>query len=151
MKTSLTIRWRRVLGALTGVLGFGGCFLTSCAKMYGCPSTDYKLVGDVKDVRRNPIPGIRVVFDRFPEDKEYGKDTLYTDQSGHFEKDLPDAYWNEGSIVKFEDVDGSENGSFRTKVLSNDELEFKQTKKGDGKWYSGAFDVRADAVLEDED
>ena len=151
MMTGLNINWRRALGALMGVLGFGGCFLTSCAKMYGCPSADYKLVGDVKDVRRNPIPGIRVVFDRFPEDKTNGKDTLYTDVKGHFEKDLPDFMWDETSIVKFEDVDGSENGSFRTRILANEDLVFEQTKKGDRKWYSGAFDVRADAVLEDED
>ena len=139
------------MGDLLGVLGFSGCFLTICAKMYGCPSADYKLVGDVKDVRKNPIPGIRVVFDRYPEDEKYGKDTLYTDVKGHFEKDIPDPFWNEGSIVKFEDVDGNENGSFRTRILANEDLVFERTKKGDRKWYSGAFDVHADAVLEEED
>ena len=151
MITRLNISWRRVLGNLLGVLGFSGCFLTSCAKMYGCPSTDYKLVGDVKDVRTNPIPGIRVVFDRYPEDEKYGKDTLYTDAKGHFERVLPDFDWNEGAIVKFEDVDGSENGSFRTKILANEDLVFERTKQGDRKFYSGAFDVHADAVLEEED
>lgn len=151
MMTGLNINWRRALGALMGVLGFGGCFLTSCAKMYGCPSADYKLVGDVKDVRRNPIPGIRVVFDRYPQDEKHGKDTLYTDEKGHFEKDLPGFMWDESSIVKFEDVDGSENGSFRTKILANEDLVFERTKNGDRKFYSGAFDVHADAVLEDED
>ena len=151
MTTKLNNSWMRVLGALMGVLGFGGCFVTSCRKEYGCPSADYKLVGDVKDVRRNPIPGIRVVFDRFPEDETYGKDTLYTDAKGHFEKDLPDYMWDSGSIVKFEDVDGNENGSFRTKVLTDAELVFEQTKKGDRHWYSGAFDVHADAILEEDD
>ena len=151
MMTRLIINWRRVLGNLLGVLGFGGCFLISCEKMYGCPSADYKLVGDVKDVRTNPIPGIRVVFDRYPENEKNGKDTLYTDAKGHFEKDLPDYDWNEGSIVKFEDVDGSENGSFRTKILANEDLVFERTKKGDKNFYNGAFDVHADAILEDED
>ena len=86
MMTRLNISWRRVLGNLLGVLGFSGCFLISCTKMYGCPSADYKLVGDVKDVRTNPIPGIRVVFDRYPENEKNGKDTLYTDAKGHFER-----------------------------------------------------------------
>ena len=151
MMTRLNISWRRVLGNLLGVLGFSGCFLISCTKMYGCPSADYKLVGDVKSVRKNPIPGIRVVFDRYPENEKYGKDTLYTDAKGHFEKDLPDYDWNEGSIVKFEDVDGAENGSYRTKILTKDNLVIEQTEKGDNHWYEGAFSVHADAVLEEED
>ena len=151
MMTRLNISWRRVLGNLLGVLGFSGCFLISCTKMYGCPSADYKLVGDVKDVRTNPIPGIRVVFDRYPENEKYGKDTLYTDAKGHFEKDLLDYDWNEGSIVKFEDVDGAENGSYRTKILTKDNLVIEQTEKGDNHWYEGAFSVHADAVLEEED
>ena len=151
MITRLNISWRRALGNLLGVLGFSGCFLISCAKMYGCPSADYKLVGDVKDVRKNPIPGIRVVFDRYPEDEKYGKDTLYTDAKGHFERDLPDFDWNEGAIVKFEDVDGAENGSYRTKILTKDNIVIEQTEKGDNHWFEGAFSVHADAVLEEED
>ena len=119
--------------------------------MYGCPSADYKLVGDVKDVRTNPIPGIRVVFDRYPDNEKYGKDTLYTDAKGHFEKDLPDFDWNEGSIVKFEDVDGTAHGTFKTKVLTASELDIKRTRQGDKHWYSGEYTIQADAVLEEEE
>ena len=154
MKTKLINGWKWLLGAVLGVLGFEGCEeigLFRCE--YGEPHADYKLVGDVKNVRKNPIPGIRVVFDRSPEmeNGESRKDTLYTDANGHFEKDLPDYYWHNGAIVKFEDVDGTENGSYRTKILVNDDLVKEQTKKGDRRWYEGAFTFRADVILEEED
>ena len=52
--------WRWLLGVLLGVLGFSGCFSTACRKEYGCPSADFKLVGDVKDADGKGIEGIRV-------------------------------------------------------------------------------------------
>ena len=150
MKTAPGKGWKWLLGALLGVLGFSGCFSTACKKEYGCPNADFKLVGDVKDANGKGIEGIRVVYDRRPEE-EWGKDTLYTDEKGHFEKDVEDVYMFSGSLVKFDDVDGPENGSYRSKTLTNEDLVFEQTKKGDKHWYRGAYSVHADATLEEED
>ena len=155
MKSALTNSWKWLLGGLLTLLGFSNVFV-SCKKEYGCPYADYKLVGDVKDTNGKPIEGIRVVFDRNPayqgEYKGEDTDTLYTDAQGHFEKlRTSDSFWSTSTIAKFEDVDGAEHGSFKTKVLTNDELVMEQTSKGDRHWYGGVFTVHADATLEEED
>ena len=150
---SLNKSWKWLLGSLLALLGFSNVFV-SCKKEYGCPSADYKLAGDVKDSNGKPIEGIRVVFDRNPayqgEHKGDDTDTLYTDAKGHFEKlRVSDTYWSTSTIAKFEDVDGAVHGSYKTKVLTNDELVMEQTKKGDGNWYGGVYTVHADATLEE--
>jgi len=120
--------------------------------MYGQPSADYKLVGDVKDQKGNPIEGIRVVVAPRPE-SVYDNDTLYSDRNGHFEKERLIYSWPDDLKdvkVVFTDVDGVENGSFKTKELLRSSLEVKQTGKADGDWYDGAFTVKADAVLEED-
>lgn len=151
MKTALTKGWRWLLGILVSILGFEGCDKIGLFRCeYGEPHADYKLIGDVKDTKGNPIKGIRVVYDRLPEEEEWGKDTLYTDQKGHFEKDVENVFWHSGSLVKFEDADGAENGSYRSKTLTQEDLVFEQTKKGDKHWYSGAYSVHADAILEED-
>lgn len=151
MKTAFVKGWKWLLGVVLGMLGFNGCERIGLFRVeYGQPHADFKLIGDVTDTKGNPIPGIRVVYDRMPEREFLGKDTLYTDQKGHIEKDLPDHYWMNGTVIKFEDVDGAENGTYKTKVLREDDFEVEQTKKGDKKWYEGAFTVHADAVLEED-
>ena len=153
MKTKINKCWKWLLGAVLGALGFESCDkILDIPQEYGQPYSEYKLIGDVKNVRKNPIPGIRVVFDRyFEEVEEHAYDTLYTNADGHFEKALLVDYLGESCSVKFEDVDGAENGSYRTKILTKDDLVIEQTKKGDNNWYEGAFSVHADAVLEEED
>lgn len=159
MKARLNRAWQFVLGILMSVLGFTGCEkfgLFRCE--YGQPHADFKLLGDVKDATGKGIPGIRVVVrpqtnPEYEEQETWENDTLYSDAKGHFEQerlkhDWPDDLAN--ATVKFEDVDGSANGSFRTKVLTREDLTVERAKKGDGRWYSGAFTVRADAVLEED-
>ena len=155
MKTALVKGWKWFLGALLGILGFSGCEefgLFRCE--YGEPHADFKLIGDVKDVRGKGIEGIRVVF-RGGRDEEdiWENDTLYTDTKGHFEREGLKHYWPDQAkeaSVKFEDVDGSAHGSYKTKVLQPSELTVEQTKKGDGHWYSGVYTIRADVTLEEE-
>ena len=152
---SLAQGWKWLLGGLLALLGFSGCGKLGIFRCeYGSPHSDYKLVGDVKDSKGNPIKGIRVVFDRNPEyeEKYTANDTLYTDTKGHFEiEQASSVRLFETAIVKFEDVDGAENGSFKTKILTDEEMVKEKTKKGDGKWYGGVYTVHADAVLEEED
>ena len=153
MISTLKKGWKWLLGAVLGMLGFSGCQELGMFKdMYGSPYAYYKLVGDVKDTMGNPIKGIRVVYDRVPEDEKLGKDTLYTDTKGHVEKEKAETvFWNTKAVVRFDDVDGSGNGSFRSKVLTYDDMTSEKTKKGDGQWFGGEYTVHADAVLEEED
>lgn len=153
MKNALKISWSRLLGAVLGILGFGGCFVTSCRKEYGCPSADYKLVGEVKDAKGNGIEGIRVVYRPFAGNEEiWANDTLYSDAKGHFERERLKSYSydTQNASVIFEDVDGSEHGSFKTKVVERDDLVIEQSGKGDKHWYYGEYTIRAEAVLEED-
>ena len=152
MKSALGKGWKWLLGLFMGLLGFSGCGKLGIFRTeYGSPYANYKLLGDVRDGKGNPIRGIRVVYDRLPEDQTGWKDTLYTDPKGHFEKDLSDFMLMKGTVVRFDDVDGEANGSYRSQVLTDQEMEIVQTKKGDKKWFEGAFTIQADAVLEEDD
>ena len=140
------------LGALLGILGFSGCFVTACKKEYGCPTADFKLVGDVKDSEGRGIEGIRVVFRAIPDEQGTRNDTVYSDAKGHFGKERLSHTSPDGArtaSVKFEDVDGSTNGTYKTRILSHDELNVEQTQKGRN-WYSGEFTIHAEAVLEED-
>lgn len=154
MKTAIFRQGKWLLGALLGILGFGGCNPSRYFRCeYGVPRADFKLIGDVKDSQGKGIEGIRVVFQP-SKDNVYDNDTIYSDAKGHFEierlrHDWPDDV--KDATVKFEDVDGSAHGSFKTKTLERSQLTVGQDQDGDGNWYSGGYTVRADAVLETED
>ena len=152
----MKINWKYTVGSLLALLGFGSCERISniggglC--MYGQPMANFKFIGDVKDAEGKAIPGIRVVV--APEEDSWLNDTLYTDQAGHVEKDRLTYDWPDEMVhakIKFEDVDGEANGTFKTKEMLHGEFEVKQTKKGDGEWYEGDYTVQANAVLEKEE
>ena len=152
---SLSKGWKWLLGSLLALLGFSGCGKLGIFRCeYGQPHADYKLIGDVKDAKGNPIKGIRVVFAPNPmEERGCDNDTIYSDAKGHFEVERLRHDWPDDlkdAVVKFEDVDGGENGSYKAKELSRSDLDVKQSQKGDGSWYDGAFTVTANATLEED-
>jgi len=154
MKTALVNGWKWLLGAIMGLCGFSGCnHIGNIRCEYGVPNADFKLVGDVKDKTGKGIEGIRVVFRAVEdEDDTWENDTLYTDAKGHFEQERLKHDWPDGAekaSVKFEDVDGSAHGSYKTKILSRPDLTVEQTKKGSG-WNSGSYTISANAVLEED-
>ena len=117
---------------------------------YGCPSAVFKFKGEASDEQGNPVPGIRIAVLPNGEEAEYFRpDTLFTGTDGKVDTVL--TYdWPEykDMAVKFEDVDGAENGSFESKVLKGDALTIEQTGEGSGHWYEGEFTITAKAVLE---
>ena len=158
MKAALGNGWKWLLGIFMSLLGFAGCGKLGIFRTeYGCPSADFKLVGDVKDAKGKGIEGIRVVFKPYPLEQNEGNhhmyDTLYSDAQGHFEKERLKYDWPdnlEEASIEFEDVDGSAHGAFKTKELKRGELTLDQTTKGDKHWYSGEYTIKADAVLEED-
>ena len=156
MKTALSKGWKYLMGGVLTLLGFGSCEnIIDYPCEYGEPFAYFKLIGDVKDAKGKGIEGIRVVVNPVSDEEEtWENDTLYSDSKGHFEKERLKHDWPDEmkkASIKFEDIDGSEHGSFKTKVLSGSDLEVKQTSdKGEGAWYKGAYTVRADAVLEED-
>ena len=160
----MKIRWQYCLSALLGLLGFSSCQKIidvfggegggSHYAMYGQPTANYKVIGEVKDPAGKPIEGIRVVVAPGPDHPSWNNDTLYTDAKGQFQKERIRFSWPDefkGGTVQFEDVDGDKNGSFKTKVLQRSELEVKQTAKGDGVWYGGDYTITAKTKLEKAD
>ena len=155
MKSALEKSWKWLLGALMSILGFSGCEEIGIIRCeYGQPHADFKLIGDVKDSKGKGIEGIRVVFRPVENEEEtWENDTLYTDAKGHFERERLKHDWPDNAqkaSIKFEDVDGSEHGSFKTKILGSSDLTVEQAKKGDGNWYCGVYTIRAEAVLEED-
>lgn len=146
-----------IFGGILFLLGFGcdkeGFGIGGGYCMYGQPHADYKLIGDVKGQDGKPIQGIRVVFTPDPASHPYNNDTLYTDAKGHFQSDrLKYDFPNvQKANVIFEDVDGADNGSFKTKTLQVSDLKVSQTAKGSGSWDEGKYTIQADAKLEKED
>lgn len=148
MKTRIKRIWTAILGSILSLLGFSACF--EMRAEYGCPHADFTVIGEATSEGK-PVPGIRVVIAPNGFDTQYVHgDTLYTDANGRVQREMETVGISESMAVKFEDVDGPENGSFKTKVLKEDQLERVQTRKGDGKWYDGAFTVTAKAELEKE-
>ena len=144
MKLKLFSFYSRILAACLVLLGFSVC-VASCSKYgspsveYGVPSAKYNIQGKVVSAEgeKAPIKGIRVV--KVPDiDEEYSYlrgDTTYTDSEGKFEFEWGASPFNEYE-VRFQDIDGEENGLFEDKEQF---IEFKNSdfKNGDGHWYRG--------------
>lgn len=153
---------KSLIGSLLALLGFQSCDPSTIFEgpdmygpgpvEYGCPTAVFKFKGEATDEQGKPVPGIRIAVFPNGEKDEYDysfRDTLFTGTDGKVDTVL--MYdWPEykDMAVKFEDVDGAENGSFESKVLKGDALTIEQTQKGDGRWYEGEFTITAKAVLE---
>ena len=137
--------WTVILGGLMSLLGLSSCSHLFRAE-YGCPHVDFKFIGEATGDGK-PVEGIRVVLLEGTEDWSYAIDTSYTDASGRTERDLGMVRIPEQMYVKFEDVDGPENGSWQTKIIRRESMEIVQTEDGDGRWDRGDYTVTAKADL----
>jgi len=154
MKQKAKNIWTAFLGAILSLLGFHSCELIEPQCEYGTPNADYKYIGEVSDEEGNPIKGIRMIVAHSGFEDEYSmKDTLYTNANGKAETDyLNMFFYDTRRTIRFEDVDGSDNGGkFKTVDLTDKYLIQEQTGKGDGNWYGGKFTITAKAKLSKED
>lgn len=160
--------WKKTLiGALLSLLGFSSCEPMTPAPEYGVPvpdpddihdfpaeygvpSASFRFVGEAWDDEGNLVPGIRIVVaPKGLDNTHFPSDTLYTGADGKVEGALRDDWPGyDNCQVKFEDVDGEENGGpFAEQILSRDEVSIEQTGKGNGHWYDGEFTITAKAIL----
>ena len=95
--------------------------LYSCAK-YGMPADEFEIKGVVTNNASKPIPNIRVVRQSY--------DTLYTNSEGKYSF----RFWGpESAHLKFEDIDGEENGGeFATREIDVKFTDADIVKKGRG-------------------
>lgn len=161
MKARIIKWYDMLLGSLLGLLGFTSCNILVnpfIRDMYGQPTASYKLVGSVTDEAGEPVKGIQVTFhpelvNTSEEVNAWNTDTLYSDASGKFSKDVLKYDWPDldNAVVKFRDIDGPDNGgSFKPKDVPVSALKVDQTRKGEGNWNQGDFTITADAKLEKE-
>ena len=151
---------KRLAAAILGLLGFASCGkvenIIESPDMYGEPHADFKVLGTVTSETGDPIEGIRVAVTRhnhydntpyviYSQNDWYEHDTLFTDDKGAYL--LNETIFEGPDDVKivFEDVDGEEHGGSFDPVETAPAV--TQTKKGDGNWYEGAFEVEANVVM----
>ena len=90
------------------LLGLSGIFY-SCMK-YGMPENEYEIKGTITDSSNKPIKAIRIIRERYYEDKN---DTLYTNSEGRYSIKLYEEYHIGSGMpinLKINDIDGEENG-----------------------------------------
>ena len=152
MKVRFNRWYNAILTALLSMLGFscdgsGG----SEVEEYGCPSADYIIKGNVTDEAGTPVQGIKTslkqVYKTMTETHVYGIDSIQTSESGNYQlksNGIP------AGLTKLivEDVDGEANGGeFLSDTLDINYDKAVQTKKGDGKWYAGTYEISQDVKL----
>ena len=147
MKTDSLIQ--RIGGAILVLLGFSACSkLIDAPTEYGTPNATYRISGSVMTKSGDPIGSVQVAL-KFvvphTEDQYLLRDTLYSDSSGRFAKEV--RVFPVSSIkMTFSDIDGEQNGGeYQSQTVSVTPV---MTEKGNGHWYEGAYNVKYDAVLE---
>lgn len=157
MRKKMTRWYETVLSALLTMLGFSSCENVSHNVVceYGCPNVEYQVKGTVTDAASGkPVEGIQAkvaAVERTDEGVEvYGMDSLTTSKDGTFAFPLMNDMNIDGlrTSLILEDVDGMENGG----VYASDTIELKslpreQVKEGDGKWFGGGFELKAERSL----
>ena len=161
-------RYRNFLSYVLALLGFAGCtrieppmygtpdMYGPLPVEYGTPHADFRVSGMVRDENGQPLKGIRVAIVSEDLARAYWEgrtsvgpnDTLYSDASGKFGRDYSATMFGApGKMeLKFEDVDGAENGgefSTGSQVVT----QFDQIKKPDGRWYQGAYQAEVNQTL----
>ena len=155
------LKWYdHVFSAMMVILGFSSCdkVIDSPAE-YGSPNMEYQLKGTVTDEESGkPIRGIqaRRVWIGVEEGRAvvHPVDSVTTDDAGVFVFPLEHAPaymgsdYGENMALVTEDVDGEDNGGhYESDTVMVNKLEMKKVGEGDGKWYKGRYEIRADRKL----
>ena len=157
-------RWQySLIGSLLSMLGFSSCDPKSILDEpdmygpgpveYGQPYVSYTFKGRAHTKSGEGIPGIRVVVAPEGLEDPYGrKDTLITDAEGRAEQSMRDCWAMDldRAEVKFEDIDGEENGTYDPLVLKKDDLQIEKIGDGDGRWRWADYQVTADVQLPEQ-
>ncbi|MDR0798865.1 MAG: radical SAM-associated putative lipoprotein [Dysgonamonadaceae bacterium] len=137
MKNAIIKNFDRLILLLLGILGLTNCDIDMPVE-YGSPTGEYQITGTVTNGETGkPIPQIQIVRSLDP-DFDVRPDTLYTNEEGKYIIYMHGL--NTPVNLKFEDIDGEENGGyFQSKTLETAVTKKDQVQKGDGHWYKGKF------------
>ena len=160
MAKRITSIWKHLAAAVLGLLGFSSCgkeeAVEQALAMYGQPHANFRAIGSVKDEKGKPIEGIRVSITRhnyhpntsgvtWENNNWYGYDVLYTDSKGAYQLNESIFEGPDNVVIVFEDVDGEDHGGNFESVRTTPSV--KQTEKGDGLWYGGAYKVESNVKM----
>ena len=154
-KRSLTVsNW--ILATLIGSLGFSSCKKPADSDddmrlMYGVPYASYSIKGKVVDNFQNPVPGIKVEIQGL-KNQQYPilePSVVMTDAKGEFSKDYRQSVNEFEFNLKYSDVDGEVNGSFKTAEQKVGVKTSDITGKPDG-WFVGSVKKETTIILEKE-
>lgn len=143
MKIKMRTIYSRVLSFFLVLLGFMSCEKDDMRVEYGTPYAKFHIKGIIineDSENSTPIKGIKVVVARSYEKNNgerflYHIDSLKTDHNGYFKITTVDFPSSQKFVIKLEDIDGAENGSFETKT---DTVSFDNpTFEGGKGWYEG--------------
>lgn len=124
MKIKKLSVYSKVLSFILVLLGFSACDAIDPIDEYGSPYAKFNIKGIViNEASENNeyAKGIKVVVARSykkdnGEEFLYNTDSLYTDKNGYFNITTVDFPSSQKFTIKFEDVDGRENGIYETKT-----------------------------------
>ncbi|MCR4853661.1 MAG: radical SAM-associated putative lipoprotein [Prevotella sp.] len=150
-----------VLSALLSLVSYASCDPIGSAECeYGAPYVEYQLKGKVTDAESGkPIRGIQAkrvwMAGEGEKLEEHAVDSVVSNADGDFSFPIERAasYVNTdvgrgGLMLVLEDVDGNANGgTYSSDTMNVYKLEKKQVKKGDGAWFEGGYEIRADRQL----
>jgi len=120
---------------LLGLLGFTTSLNIMCTKEYGVPNADFVINGTIKSQTTSQIiQKIQVITTT--DENSWIKDTVYTDSQGKFVTRINEFPLKQTFILKINDIDGSNNGTYTSKdtSITFDNLNFSG---GNGHWYKG--------------
>lgn len=131
--------------------------------MYGVPTMNYMVRGQVKNADGQPVKGIRVnMLERGMEVKDgrlvgepekvqlwLDQNSVSTDGEGRFEiktQGLP----QENVRLLVRDVDGPENGDLKDQLLNMPVQQGDVDREGSGGWNQGSFNKKVEIELENK-
>jgi len=143
--------FKALLLLVLSALGIVSCDIFGGMKaMYGCPTTDFSISGNVTDEANDPIENIKVtIFEGYQSETEgfvvSNSGSTKTDELGEVSIDLSTVLVDQVRIVA-EDIDGEAHGG---EFAPSDTLiikSFEQIKKGDGNWYMGKYASKGNII-----
>ena len=125
----------RIFNHILVILGFAST--VSCGPdivcMYGTPTMDFEVSGKAVNEDSAPVAGIKVSCYT---DSRPDAPSVITAEDGSF--NISGTAIN--AVLKFEDIDGPENGGeFEEKI---EIINVEQVQRGDGNWYMGKYESK---------
>ena len=134
---------------LAGMLGLTqSCNLVRVCE-YGTPNADFTFSGKVTDKDGKPIEGIEVRGN--DRDREYSNPydpSTLTDKNGDYILKHERAFPVEKYYLRFKDIDGEKNGSFKTveKEIKIDKKDYTGDTEG---WFDGYVNIGVNTIMDE--